>query len=392
MAFRILHIAPDDKFIPLHQELFEAVYPGSNTFRILSREPGSLDQAKAGDSVASVDAAYFSSAQVSDDLADCDCIIFHSIRPEFASMFERIPPGPLVVWSAWGLEYAPLLTGPYGKVVLDDTRRLYLAARLRGSLKKFRFDDALNSLLARVRGNSATVAGLREIAGRIDVISINILDFPRVQAVLPDLHAQHHLLPYYTTEDTFAPGPARFSGPDILLGNSATPANNHVEALARLREFDLQGRRVFAPLSYGQMEYADRVIRLGAAWLGDAFVPLRDFMSVAEYNRKIASCGTVIMNHVRQQALGTVCAALYKHARVYLRPESVLYRYLTKQGIIVRSFVELDEQAGNEVLGEPAGEHNAELIGKLWSRDQAMSRIRALEQFVGRSRLTRCSA
>ncbi|NNF60406.1 MAG: TDP-N-acetylfucosamine:lipid II N-acetylfucosaminyltransferase [Gammaproteobacteria bacterium] len=389
MSFNILHIAPDDKFIPLQRDLFEAAYPTQNKFRVLPGGAGRLVHCETNDHLSAVDAGYFSSAMVNEDLAACDCVVFHSIRPEFASMFEKIPERKLVVWSAWGQEYAPLLIERHGEVVLDASRRLHLSSRLTTSLKGLRFNELFRRLAKRVRGGSPTVAALRDIASRIDVASVNILDLPRLREVLTDFDPQHHLLQYYTTENTFAPGPVRMSGPDVLLGNSATPTNNHVEAFDVLRKLDLRGRRVITPLSYGNEDYSDRVCKLGAEMLGDAFVPLRDFLTVEEFNEQIKDCGTVVMNHIRQQAIGTICAALTKHARVYLRPDSVLFRYFCDQGVAIHSIVDLTEQATGKLFDEPAGSRNARIIGDYWSRERAIARIRDLETFAGRAALRR---
>jgi hypothetical protein len=44
----------------------------------------------------------------------------------------------------------------------------------------------------------------------------------------------------------------------ILLGNSADPSNNHVEALERLLPYRDQDIKIYAPLSYGDQRPAAR--------------------------------------------------------------------------------------------------------------------------------------
>ena len=66
----------------------------------------------------------------------------------------------------------------------------------------------------------------------------------------------------------------RPTGTDILLGNSAAMANNHLEALEQLSLVDLSGRRVLVPLTYGSAAYRTAVVERGRQLLGDAFEPL----------------------------------------------------------------------------------------------------------------------
>ncbi len=312
----------------------------------------------------------------------------------FVDAFELIPETALVVWSAWGFEYFHLLEERYGSVVLDRTQRLCRSMlwrkRMRNAVTPSGLRDLLGNLGRRVRGTSEDPYGLPTVAKRIDVVSINASDLPRIKAVLPAMRAVNHLLPYYTTEDTLENGPPNMCGPDILLGNSATATNNHLEAFEELRKLDLKGRRIVTPLSYGDMEYADHVCRLGAKRLGSSFAPLRDFLSLTEFNKEIAECGTVVMNHVRQQAMGTISAALYKKAQVYLRPESLLFDYFRGLGIRVHSVSELGKQVWDG-RGEAAGDENSRLIGDFWSRERAVSQIRLLSQIHEERRLARGS-
>ena len=72
-------------------------------------------------------------------------------------------------------------------------------------------------------------------------------------------------------------------GKHIQLGNSATPTNNHIEAIDWLAQMELGARRVIVPLSYGSDEYRDMVCAYGKKRLGDTFQPVTDFMPFDEY-------------------------------------------------------------------------------------------------------------
>lgn len=54
-----------------------------------------------------------------------------------------------------------------------------------------------------------------------------------------------------------------------------------------------------------------------------------------ERYRIFDSCGIVVMNHIRQQALGIVVFALWKGAKLYMNRKSPIYRHLKDNGIQV---------------------------------------------------------
>jgi len=182
----------------------------------------------------------------------------------------------------------------------------------------------------------------------------------------------------FTAEDTFRTGPGAMEGPDILLGNSATASNNHADALALL-EGRLDGGRLLAPLSYGDAAYGDRVAALGSRQFGDRFDAMRQWLSLAEYNRRIQRCGFVVMNHRRQQAIGNIGAALYKGATVYLRPENPLYDFYTGLGVTVRSLQALaDDDAPLRPLSAAERQDNRRIIGHHYARERVIEAMRSL--------------
>jgi hypothetical protein len=203
----------------------------------------------------------------------------------------------------------------------------------------------------------------------------------------------NHRICYYSAEHVFDVGPAAWAGPDILAGNSATPSNNHAELFRLLARHDLEGRSVITPLSYGDPDYARAVERLGRRILGDRFISLRRFLPPEEYAARLKRCGTVVMNHVRQQGGTTVFTALYKGARVYRREESPMFQYFTGMGLGIRGMREL---AAAERPFEPPtpGEHerDREILGEYWSHDRARTQVRELGERVAAIRRTRAGA
>jgi hypothetical protein len=229
---------------------------------------------------------------------------------------------------------------------------------------------------------------IREISSRIDLVWVSPEEARLLEKALPDLPRDYHRICYYSVEDTFGVGPETMAGPDILIGNSATATNNHIELFDLLGTLDLGDRRLIAPLSYGDQDYADEIERIGRQRFGERFVPLRQYMSLEEYHETIRTCGTLVMNHVRQQAGSTIAAALYKGARVFLRDENPLGAFYRRLGLRLYS-IQDDLSAGPTVLGpaglEEAAEHRR-ILEDLWSRDVAIAAAVALREHVRRKR------
>ncbi len=53
------------------------------------------------------------------------------------------------------------------------------------------------------------------------------------------------------------------------MGNSADPANEHIEALAQLEKFKESNIKIYVPLSYGNQAYAEQVIEYGKTILSN---------------------------------------------------------------------------------------------------------------------------
>ena len=123
----------------------------------------------------------------------------------------------------------------------------------------------------------------------------------------------------------------------LMLGNSASEYNNHAEALMYLKKIGYQGT-IYCPLSYnGSVCYKQNIEEMGIRFFGNKFVALKDFMSLAEYQKIINSCDVVWMNHKRQQAAGNLFAALYAGKIIILDSQNPLIRTFNDWGLKVFS-------------------------------------------------------
>ena len=106
---------------------------------------------------------------------------------------------------------------------------------------------------------------------------------------------------------------------DIQLGNSADPTNNHIDVLKNLEKYKDEDIQIFAPLSYGNQEYAKEVIAYGKDIFREKFIPLTEFMAFEKYLEFLGSIDIAIFAHKRQQAMGNTITLLGLGKKVYMR-------------------------------------------------------------------------
>jgi hypothetical protein len=382
----IVHLTRDEKFLPLARSLFEEAFPGQNRYLVVAPKRGARRWLPPAPDIVQRSSLRFRTGWIAGDVATADCVVVHGMSTMFAQALRHVRPQCLVVWIGWGFDYMRLLSPHLGPLLLPGTARLVQGiGGAHGGAAKATWAARLRAWL---RPLGAALAppkppALVSIAPRIDVFSANPADARLLLEVLPALQARLHVIASFTVEDVFAAGPPAMSGPDVLLGNSATPANNHVEALELLRDRLPVGGRLLVPLSYGRARYAQAVVEAGRRVLGERFDALTDWMPIEAYNTRIARCGFVVMNHRRQQAVGNICAALYKGASVYLRRENPLFGFFTGLGISLQAIESLESNPGAPLvaLSPEQRRRNREAIEARFGRANVVAAIRALEGF-----------
>ncbi|RBL90661.1 TDP-N-acetylfucosamine:lipid II N-acetylfucosaminyltransferase [Chitinophaga flava] len=122
----------------------------------------------------------------------------------------------------------------------------------------------------------------------------------------------------------------------ILLGNSATSTNNHLEAMEALAKFKDEPIRLVIPLNYGSRQYGDFVEQKAVAMFGREKVnALRDFMNRDDYYRLLDEVDIAFMPHYRSQAVGNTLAMLYRGKKLFLHHKSSVYQLFKRYDVNV---------------------------------------------------------
>jgi len=333
---RIIHICPDEKFIDAVWETFESLEPGKNRYLVLGddRELRYISKAR----VEFIGKQPWNNQKLYIQLREASCVILHSLNIEHIRLINsRYMEDVNFVWLGFGYDYYDYIAGSVSGLCLSRTAALVRSskqgviqwlskcakkAKLRGVLVRYLKRKAIK----RINFFSPVLEVEYDLVKAAFFSSTN---FPKVARYNYGVNAKFF--------DALGCQEAVIPGPNILLGNSANPTNNHIEAIELLADLELGGRLVITPLSYGYRDrsYIEKVCKYGRQKLGDNFKPLVGFLPYQEYVDLLSSCGFVLMNHKRQQALGNIQMQVARGATVFLRKENPIYSWYEEIGVIV---------------------------------------------------------
>lgn len=374
---RIVHIGSDSQFLQFAAKSFESVAPGANEYIVLTdSDPAQLRFPIPEGTVQVVSPYPRGLLKIGLGLGRCDMIIAHSMTAHAALAFVLARKRVATVWSGWGFDYYGSDKSPNDGLLGDATRSLSQTLARREVVGQRPLNRAVDSLW-----NPFARMLIRRAAARANYFSAPVPTDEQVfRNRFPRFQGKYRQLSYASVNDTFALGGAPngdFEG--ILIGNSASLANNHLEAFEMLSRVGIGNRKVVVPLSYGDLAYRDVLLACGRELFGDAFRPLVQPLPLDEYATLVANCDIVIMNHKRQQALGNIGAALYHGAHVFFDPVNPAFTFLRSRGAAVYSVAQL-QRNGIPARRATAEEvtNNRRVLESFWGTDQVRRNVERL--------------
>lgn len=338
----ILHIIIDDKFTEIGVQTFERSQPGKNKsllfaesdkFRYLKRKPDIMVSPRL----------WFFRPTLWANIRSADAVVIHYLTEISLVIPLIIPRKKKILWIGWG--------GDYYHHFEDKGYRLY-GPHTEQAIKLF----------------EPQLMGSQKVKKRIKQAIFNTV-IKRITFFSPVIFEDFNLLCKYYPNSTMMYLPWNYGspssqsvelkdfpslGPNILIGNSASYSNNHLELFEILKDVDLTGRNLIVPLSYGPTEYRDYIILKGKELFGKSFIPLTEFMPIHEYEKFLLSCSFVMMNQYRQQAVGNIIIMIRFGAKIFLSTNNPYYETCRRGEIEVYPIEEM--LSGKEGMFEPLTE------------------------------------
>lgn len=321
---RILHICQDEKFVdyairnftdfnlPGIEHEFCVVVP--NVKQKLKHVKGNVTVKTRADVIGSFLFGSYRSFNV---------VVFHSFPKYFTTISKFIRSNQLRVWIGWGFDYYCFYNK---KTVLD-----YHEKKKRPTLKN-RLQDYFYTFISYKNEYKKFDFFSPVLASEFEIFKDIVSD--KTQLIEWNYGSQANLSELIVEAEL---------GTNILLGNSSTPSNNHLDVLKKL---DSLSHEIVLPLNYGDFNYRD--------WLLDELKgydlcvsPIVDYLDSTRYLALLNTCNVMIMNHIRQQGAGNVGIALLSGMTVYLNEESPLYVELIRKGFHILRTQDIEQ--GQEI-------------------------------------------
>lgn len=373
----IVHIATDEKFIDAAHDIYERAFPGKNNFLILRKNHNSEIRYLSKEIVynfITTDSKYIE--KIEELTKETHLIVFHGMTYHQALLAHNLSKqNKKFVWTVFGTE------------VYDNQQIFKKASIGEKTYKEFVFNmkkwvkDQFRPFYYLIRkGRKEPKKVIKDSFSKMDYTGIlykeELDNYQRLGIVNPEI--KHIRFTYYPLGTIIKRDSGFVNSSNILLGNSASYTNNHLEAFEILERLNLENHNIITTLSYGNQEYAKQITELGKKKFGEKFKPLTEFLPLSEYQKILQSCGIVIMNHYRQQAVGNVMNALHLGAKVYLSNRNTLYHYLKRIGCHINCIEEdlvPENTAVFELLRKDQMFENREILKEELSMERVVNEL-----------------
>lgn len=332
-SLKIGHFAEDEKFIEYAFESFSSFPNVINDFYIFSTKK-KLKHIRFSATI--IDESFLKSKEIVERLNQYDLIVIHFLNSKFFKILQNPNFTSKVLWVGWGGDYYYLIDSlPEIQIFKPETKTA-----------QNRHESFFKVFLKKIHRKKRL-----KIINRIDYFSPVLLeDYELILKNNKDFKPQYCRWNYGSLEKNYLAGfeDVNIKSNDIMIGNSATATNNHLDVFNIIDRVKTEGLKLYLPLSYGQQGFADYIGDIAVEKYGNKVVILKEFMDYASYINVLRSCGNLFYGHVRQQALGNIITMLYFGAKIFFFEESIAYKYLRNIGVKVFTFSEL--LADNQLL------------------------------------------
>lgn len=370
----IIHFGTDEKYMNNIIWMFEKINPKNNTYIILVPSPAyKLKYLKTCTEIELYCANPKSDKRIISDLIHYDLSILHGLNFFNSKIVLKAPSKTKFLWLLLGAE---IYNNPYlhqKHVFGAKTHEVFQTKNsFKNSMKNYIYDF----IYFLRHGTLNPQKSIAQAAKKVEYLGATLEeDFQLFrQKNYISKFAKYIYFAHYPAELLFKDIHTRvISGNQILLGNSASKSNNHLELFEILEKKDIGDKKVLTPLSYGDSKYADKIIEVGYSKFSYNFTPITKFMDAKNYYKLLCKCNVTIMNHYRQEAFGLILAMLWMGSKVFLHPKNTIYPFLKRIGIQVFCIVndlENNDSSFLEPLTETQITENREILLKNFGSDR----------------------
>ncbi|HYF66865.1 MAG TPA: TDP-N-acetylfucosamine:lipid II N-acetylfucosaminyltransferase [Ohtaekwangia sp.] len=203
-------------------------------------------------------------------------------------------------------------------------------------------------------------------------------EYEFAQQHIPSLNANYQFffyenqIPYHKLDESdFRKNTTASLKRKILVGNSGTATNNHLDAILSIEKSGIDAD-LYIPASYGDSTYINHLKRNASFYKKGSLVFMEKFMGFDEYFKFMKECDALVMNHIRPQGYGNIFMMMYLGKPVYLNPNNVSLNDLKDNGLKYLLLPDIKPIQSDLVVP------NKEPLLELFSHEKLESRYRLL--------------
>lgn len=380
MSRKLLHIVPDDKFIDCAIDLFDSTSVENRYVCLVDSIPYAFRYVK---NITRVECIKTEEAEMLWNDFSVDMFCFHTLDYSKYQYLLSIPKTKKILWLSWGYDlYAqcqdcpPVLNIPCFKPLTQKyvgykSWKTYIKEWLHFILH---LESSIRRLYKSKQSERRAIRLQRQVFERVDYISTVLpIEYDMLRKNT-GTRAQYFPFQYSSRKKTQDVPQMSKKADSILVGNSATMTNNHLDILSLLEQRGITNV-IQMPLSYGDEYYAEYLKQVAAS-SKLKINPILNFMEKEEYMSFLTHCKALVLGCVRQQALGNVLMMLSQGSKVFLYEDSIDYKYLKSAGLVVFTIEnDLTKENMNTPLTEQEIVINRKNIDELWSRENVLMRL-----------------
>jgi dTDP-N-acetylfucosamine:lipid II N-acetylfucosaminyltransferase len=151
------------------------------------------------------------------------------------------------------------------------------------------------------------------------------------------LEAKHEFFFYenqvpYQNLDVVRESSAKIDRLRIVVGNSATPTNNHMDAIEKISASGLLADLII-PVGYGEPKYTRFLKKNTDFYKNGSIEFVERFMDFNEYVQLLSNADALVMNHIRPQGYGNIFMSMYLGKPVFLNAKNLSLSDLNSAGL-----------------------------------------------------------
>ncbi|MDO5656699.1 MAG: TDP-N-acetylfucosamine:lipid II N-acetylfucosaminyltransferase [Flavobacteriaceae bacterium] len=367
---KVLHLCNDDKFIPLGKIIFDSLPEIENIFWVLPQKEEFQFIPFSAVNLANVN---INSDETIAEINKFDLLCIHFLNPKWYPLLSsgkiKIP----ILWIGWGGDY-------YWMIDIHSNFDLFLPKTFKKAVKYPAFLNPFVKKLKKLKHSNKfkTLHQIQYFSPTFEE------EFHLIKSSFPEWKAVYTPWNYGYINDSLIEKYSQLKchGNKILIGNSATPTNNHLDIFHRLGHI-LSNYSLVLPLNYGNDAYKKTVIDQAKSTFPQVEI-LDQFFAVNDFDKILMQCQNLIIGSIRQQAVGTIITSMYMGANVFIFKDSMNYAFFKNHGFHLFSIEELEANPNllNQRMNEQQLQQNRQKINELWSIKRNAEQISRLLKYI----------